>query len=312
MSRTNSLTFLLILSFATHYLYGESVISNDFWQERLGDQLVVYTKTKALSYLYNIPYRYRPFKYSNLFRLHQMEPRCPNRKRFAKVIFIRNRKTLEQALKKYRDTNMDILYLVHYFTRINPFELPDDFREGLRPLMQLRKEPKMVYVPEGATTIAVHVRRGDIVGFKPARNIKYHTDEQYIDELAQLLERLNDPIIHVQIFTDHNNPAVLAKKFETNLRARNLPVRNIHALQEKDKPGREITIGSAPSKCDAITDAIIRDFFSMTSFDYLIRPYGSNFSIMAQFIGRHKEVVGVADDNPYTPRWVTKCVWTRK
>jgi hypothetical protein len=77
--------------------------------------------------------------------------------------------------------------------------------------------------------------------------------------------------LYVYIFTDHQDPASLKKKFK---RALNNP-RITFGYREQD---------------NAHNANVLEDFFSMMDFDCLIRP-GSHFSRFVQRLGNNKVVI---------------------
>jgi len=307
-----TLTICIILScMACIATPGNHYITTRKWHwGRLGDQLVLYAKAKALSWQYNIPYRqYQNHKLTAPFIFNQRERWLPSRKEFTQTIHVEHPRQIEHAIKQGNKNK--VLYLVSYFTRCNPFLFPEEFRDHLRTLIRPHKPITPLRVPVDTTIIAVHVRRGDSFQYKEAHGYKWHPDEEYIDAIQTLLQKLVDKKVYIHLFTDAPKPYTLVKKFtqllvEKGINANNIaPETGKKDLAEINKP----TIGCARAGKNQHLEVIVRDFFQMAACDYLIRPYGSNFSIMAQFIGRHKEVIGLGDPHPYTPKWIETCLW---
>jgi len=206
-----------ILCLAAQLSYGQAFITTlkPGWHARLGDQLLLYAKAKALAYTFDIPYLHRPFCHSSHLRLHHQERTIAEHAPFSRIVKIRKKEQLQEALaQQHEDEN--VLYAIHYFTDINPFALPDDFRKEIQPLMEPHKKPPHMKIPCGTVTVAVHLRRTDCLKKPHWFGIKCHRDEEYIKLLQTLLSQLNnDTSVYIHLFTDDPKPYALAKKFKT-------------------------------------------------------------------------------------------------
>lgn len=304
--------YILLPLLASHLALGNVFLTTNRWGGRFGDQLLLYTKAKALSYTFNIPYLYRPFHHSTRLQLHHIEKQCPDNKQFAKVVKIKKPSELQKIVRKHHTKN--ILCLVDYYAHINPFTMPDKFREQMRLLISPHAKPALpANIPEGAVTVAIHVRRGDCKPpHKSHTGLKCHNDRDYIKLLQSLINHLGkngeEPDVYIHIFTDDPNPCAIARKFKAAINKRNITCVGTYCIEDSSET-KSIEFGCNSSGNSQHLQAITHDFFNIASFDYLIRPYGSNFSIMSQFVGTHRKILGVHDPTPENPEWIrTYCM----
>jgi len=287
MVRTCTMTILLL---ATELSYGQAYITTERWGGRFGDQLLLYRKAKALSASLSIPYMHRPFCHSDQLKLHYTEHRLPSLTSFSRVIITRKIEELQRELASSKGEN--VLCLIKFRSGISVPGLPTDFRDRMRSLISPQKPIRPLKVPTGTTTIAVHIRKGDVTGNQHYFGQKWHRDEEYIKLLRPLLEQLGNIPTYVYIFTDDAKPSTLARKFEAACKKRNASFAATFCSDNPDKHAKRIaTFGSADNSNTQTSNAIVTDFFNMASCDYLIRPYGSAFSLMAEYIGKHKAVL---------------------
>ena len=299
-------TFLLLLWQPS---YTANFITTGRFGGRFGDQLLLYAKAKAFSYIFKIPYSYRPFLHSHQLRLHGIEKKYPAKYARPKTIEIRHQEKLRHALIQHAKTNT--LYAVDYRAHVNPFLLPEEFRLTMRKLIHPQRCIKPLKLFTEEISVAIHVRRGDCYPHRGGYGLKCHEDEEYIELLKHLLDQLKNTKIYVHIFTDDSQPQIIAQKFETSIKKRNVnPMSTVRIkasyLNENATIKRNARFGHETGKNNQNPHSIVRDFCNMASADYLIRPYGSNFSIMAQFAGNHKMVLAVKDPHPETPEYIEK------
>ncbi len=239
---------------------------------RFGDNLLSYSRAKWLSYKFNIPVLYLPFKYSDELMMYEQEAMYTQElaQQFAYIIRI-------PSLKRYQllpDNNT--LYISHWYAdvTIDWFDIP--FIEDLKANIYPRNPIEKVSIPENCVSIAAHVRNGgafaaDTQQEKDRCPLRFVPDEFFIDQIARIAGMFPEQNLYVYIFTDHQEPALLKKKFK---KALNNP-RITFDYRKQD---------------NAHNANVLEDFFSMMDFDCLIRP-GSHFSRFVQRLGRNKLVI---------------------
>ena len=157
----------LVLSVAT---LKPAAVTYDFSGGRLGDNLIAYSHARWISYKYDIPLLYRPFKYSDKFGLHvkhnffEME----DTDQFDQVVHFAELEGKHNTLAIDQDAN--ILYIVPYFPPVESdingrFHFDVDWKEpGFQKILHeeiIPIEPiKQFDLPEGKHHVAVHVRTG--------------------------------------------------------------------------------------------------------------------------------------------------------
>lgn len=274
------------------------------WTGRLGDQIFHYVRASWVAHLYDLPFIFRPFAYSEhleVSRAHAL---------YEEQYQSFTRKCIVKTLEEMPVIEDDVLYAIDFFftsTECTSWEevcywekmLADQafiekMKSTIRPLDSLAG----VAWPQDRATVAVHVRKGG--GFdKPLFSqqifqpqslqegyvqkfpetshadinwpLKFPPDQYYIDQIKRLHEILGGAPLYVYIFTDDPNPAALAQLYEQQLSLANVTfdyrrTTNHHTLN------------------------VLEDFFSMAKSDYLIRS-ASNFAQMAQLIGNHKMTI---------------------
>lgn len=256
------------LSAITYDTYGES--------RGFGDQLKGYAQAKYISYMFNIPLLYKPFRYSDQLAMHKLENR--QNKKFKKTIKINNKNF------KIVEREKSYLYVNETYAKIkvdwNDTNFIKEFKEMISPLTPIKK-PNL---PEDRISVAVHVRKGG--GFDPPLltdkdayqgtkkwksyvdkvfPLKFPPDEYYIEQIKNLYHILNKIPLYVFIFTDDKNPKRIVKKYKKELEELDI----IFACREEE-------IGR--------NNYVIEDFFDMTFYDCLIRG-GSDFAFFVNIVG---------------------------
>lgn len=239
---------------------------------RFGDNLLSYSRAKWLSYKFNIPVLYLPFKYSDQLILHEQEAMytLALAHKFDHIIRIPDK-------KKYQllpDNNT--LYVSHWDADVTIDWFDQTFIEDLKKNIYPRKQLKKVIIPENCISIAAHVRNGgsfsaDTDQEKERCPLRFVPDEFFIDQIARIADMFPEQNLYVHIFTDHLEPKQLKKKFT---KALNNP---------------RITFGYRKQD-NSHNSNVLEDFFSMMDFDCLIRP-GSHFSRFVQRLGDNKVVI---------------------
>jgi hypothetical protein len=239
---------------------------------RFGDNLLSYSRAKWLSYQFNIPVLYLPFKYSDQLMLHEQELMyTPEQmEQFDDIVRI-------PSIKRYQllsDNNT--LYISHWNADVTIDWFDQPFIEDLKKNIYPRQPLEKVIIPENCLSVAVHVRNGggfvvDTQQEKERCPLRFVPDEFFIEQIERIMNMFPDQNIYVHIFTDHLEPIVLKRKFE---KAINNP-RVAFGCREQDN------FHSAN---------VLEDFFSMMDFDCLIRP-GSHYSRFVQRLGNNKVVI---------------------
>lgn len=245
------------------------------WQPnggRFGDDLASYCRTKWLSRELDIPLLCLPFPYSDQLMLHENEELCTAecRQQFSKIV---------QLIKKppyVLSKNNNTLYICRWKTEVTIDWFDQSFLIELKKNITPRYEIQKIEIPAEVVSIAAHVRNGgtfaaDTPEEKERCPLRFVPEEFFIDQIERLAAMFPADNLYVYIFTDHPEPAKLAKKFT---RALNDP-RITFDYRKEDNSHKA---------------NVLEDFFSMMDFDCLIRP-GSNFTRFVQRLGNNKVVI---------------------
>ena len=185
---------------------------------RFGDNLFSYSKAKWLSYKFDIPLLYLPFKYSDQLILHERENMYTHEsiKLFSTIIHLPIGSKYQ--LLPYNNTlyisNWKTDIVIDWYDKI----FIEELKKNICPLSALEK----VVIPDECISIAVHVRNGGgfIVDTEQERErcpLRFVPDEFFIAQIARLADIFKDQNLYVHIFTDHLEPAVLKRKFKKAL-----------------------------------------------------------------------------------------------
>jgi hypothetical protein len=239
---------------------------------RFGDNLLSYARSKWISYKFNIPILYVPFKYSEQLMLHEQENIYTESsdQLFSAITYIPS--VSKYQLLPYSNT----LYISHWNADITIDWYDQVFVKELKRNITPRYQLNKVIVPDGYMSVAVHVRNGG--GFTADNEqeqercpLRFVPDEFFINQIARIADMFKEQNLYVYIFTDHLEPAKLKKKFKQVL---NNP-RITFAYRKEN---------------NSHNSNVLEDFFSMMDFDCLIRP-GSHFSRFVQRLGNNKIVI---------------------
>ena len=275
-----SLTILFSLLFLNPSIIAvtdqQSAISSAItWEPnggRFGDNLLSYSRAKWLSYKFNIPVLYLPFKYSNELMIHKQEAMYTHElaQQFTNIVRIPDKKRYQLL----PDNNT--LYISHWDADVTIDWFDTTFIEDLKKNIYPRTPIEKVTIPENCISVAAHVRNGggftaDTQQEKERCPLRFVPDEFFIDQIARIADMFPEQNLYVYIFTDHQDPASLKKKFKNALH------------------NSRITFGYRRQD-NAHNANVLEDFFSMMDFDCLIRP-GSHFSRFVQRLGRNTLVI---------------------
>ncbi len=261
-----------------------SAVTYDFNGGRFGDNLHSYCKAKWLSYKYDIPVLYQPFKYSDQLMLHKHE--------------IKWRRSLsdhfDQIVKlplhdRFSINPFDsILYISQWKTKVSIDWNDQEFIMQLKKMIAPRYKIAEISIPPDCVSVAVHVRTG---GDYKADNImrsgmplRFAPDHFYVDQIERIAQMFEGERLYVYIFTDDSYPEKIVKKFSDAV------------------CNDRIVWGYRQTK-NRYNANVLDDFFSIMKFDCLIRS-GSNFSRFAQYLGNYQVTI-----YPRHARYITKNKW---
>ncbi|MDE3045937.1 MAG: hypothetical protein KGJ02_04765 [Verrucomicrobiota bacterium] len=262
----------------------EIAVTYQFSGGRLGDNLLSYLHAKWFSYKKNIPLIYKPFPYSNELMLDVYET-------FADVSrpVIRNFK----AQGPLHSSRLPILYTCPYFPE-DPWELTHhqwfsfpvdwknpEFRALARQIIAPKKQLDLVTPPSHTLNIALHIRQGG--GFDHSHvyldmPLKLPPLSFYVEGLQKVIALFPNKPIYCYLFTDAQDPALLAEQIQNQL-PRPILFDYRHTDNQHDKN-------------------VLEDFFSLFQFDVLIRPQ-SNFSLIPSLIHDYAVVYSPRDFSLY-------------
>ena len=295
------LHFLFISIFAlvpTTLLFAQSAVTYKPVGSRFGDCIINYVKSKYFSHKYSLPFYYKPFKYSNLLTMHQLEKRfdTPVEKKFNTIVSLNNEQQINTR-------NNNILFISNFYSKTDDLytymvENPSFAAEIKKMLAPIN--PPEVDVPTHIVTIALHIRKGggydkplaseqyyDIdyklltiknLETKPRKTYadhiwptKFPPEQYYVDQLKTVSSLLNDAPLYVYIFTDEHNTHALVERIKKAVKKE-----NIIFDYRKDNNKHDLNV--------------VEDFYTMGLFDCLIRS-NSLYSQTAELLGNHKIII---------------------
>ncbi len=305
-------------------------LDDEDWGGRLGDKLLMYVKAKWVSYKYNLPFFYKPFKYSDSLMMHELDEHwnSRNEKNYLKVDdpykprmegSIRHKYELNKVivLNEFVERFSSKLHVINYY--FMPTEWGDyqekydsqdvtswkglfddqEFRNVLRKTIALRDKIKFLEVPKDRISVAVHVRKGggfdsDLLSLQLLHQEALGNNKCYC---AANKDRFTDKAYSVkfppdQFYVEH------IRKLSEYYKDSSMYV---HIFTDDLNPGliaeryekalNKKNIMFGYRKSENAHDKnILQDLFDMTQFECLIRS-GSNFPQVAQLIGNFKVVI---------------------
>ncbi len=294
------------------------------WGGRFGDQTLMYVKARWIAYKVNLPFYYKPFKYSDQLMMHELDVHWAQSK-MKKFVTVENICTTKMRYRdlyvnvdKYIKRNKKILYEIHYYFHPHNWgvapELYDsqevsmwrdmladeEFCADLRRVIQPRGPIETLNLPKDMVTVAVHVRKGG--GFDtPLFSVQLYGDEKKDFDISCHCEigRMNYIDCAYPLKFPPDLFYVTQIKRVSNL-YHNVPM-YVHIFTDDSYPEKlveryksmidspNITFGCRQSG-NCHDKNVLEDLFSMAQFDCLIRS-GSNFPQIAQLIGNHKVVI---------------------
>lgn len=248
--------------------------------QHFGKNILSYMHAKWLAYINKVPLLFKPFPHSNHLILYTHEKKLNESLEWNEIIDVANENDVV-----YMDTNKN-LYVVPFFSEcdkgqeapLSPYFAVDwedkEFMKDIREMVSPTSGFSPLKLPKGRITVAVHVRKGlpsESQEEIEANPLKYPPDQFYINQIRRLYNTFKGHPMYVFIFTDHKNPAKIAKTFQEVLKNPNITF--------------DWRKNSQNHKMNAVDD-----FFNMIKFKCLVRPE-SNFSIAAELIGNFSIII---------------------
>jgi hypothetical protein len=144
-----------------------------------------------------------------------------------------------------------------------------ELRKSICPRYSLNK----IDIPQEYITVAVHIRTGG--GFyadhdkkREKHPLRFVPEQFFIQQIDRIAHMFPEQKLYIHIFTDHQQPKVLKKRF-------------------KEALNNPLLIFDCRKNNNSHSSNVLEDFFSMMDFDCIIRP-ASNFSKYIQYLGNNK------------------------
>lgn len=252
---------------------------------RLGNKLIAYAKALYVAEKYGFNLLVPHFPYADQLLLSRSnKPFQPSdTQAFTTIRYI----YCEEEITE-KDTPT-ILYITNFTFKC---DLPAycaanrSFKKTLQHMIRPTAAIVPTNLPINRITIAIHIRTGGDYDAQRSWMLKklihkFPPLSAYIKTLEDLLLRLKKWPSHIHIFTDHSRPEELVQEFNKVVSNKNVTISyrkdgNHHAAH------------------------VLEDLFAMTQYDYLIRPH-STYSIIAQLIGNHRQVLPVQQSPAISP-----------
>ena len=278
--------FLFLMSFIS-FAQGtqSSAVTYEFSGGRFGDNLLSYLHAKWISYQYQIPLLYKPFKYSEMLKMDEIETRYDlSKHKFHSNILLGRSQQVHPELKS-------ILYLCPYFPEsiyerrdlldVNGnkhayFEVKwkdSNFRKIVREAISSKQPLNTIVPPKNSINVAVHIREGG--GFDPASSayrepLKRPPLSFYEKGIVEILNTFKGKKVYIYIFTDALKPEEIVNQLKAQ------------CVKQGVKLNGKVTFDYRKTD-NHHTQNVLEDFFSLFNFDVLIRPQ-SNYSIIASLL----------------------------
>jgi hypothetical protein len=255
-------------------LSAQSAITYEFSGGRFGDNLLTYLHAKWLAHEYNMPFLYRPFKYSSDLVLDEKEL-CYDAEQE------KYRKKIDLGFAHPSPMfSPQCLFICPYFPEIE-WELNRqkyytfkvdwknaEFRRNVREMIALKRPCSLTTPPKDILSVAMHIRDGgafDDYEHHYKHPLKTPPITYYIESIHKVLELFKGQPIYCHVFTDALQPQELVDQIEKTLPLDAQIVFNYRKENNRDDAN------------------VLEDFFSFFNFDVLIRAE-SNYSIVPALI----------------------------
>jgi hypothetical protein len=294
--------FLLIYSCSC---FGAPIMTQAEWGGRTGDHLVQFVRALWLARQQGMDFYWYPFKYAEQFKFSQILPMYPGN---ISSTLPRVRLYTPDALTK---KSFKGVYLFDYTFGLSPADIAN--YEVFKPIVKdhafMRYIKELIapinHIPSRPTqenyiSVALHVRTGIGCDFQPLYSLQFFDEpdianerelamvrdhyrdwvhpfkflplQYYVNQINMLSELLPNVPLYIYLFTDHPKPEELCS-----------------LLQEK--VNRAHIVFDCHKKTNAPAPTIVQDLFDMAyNFDVFIRG-GSNVSLIADLVGKHKLVI---------------------
>ena len=219
----NHKTFIIFTVLISIYVIGFVIfnltcprlaIINRTSMDRFGDQIIIYSKAKWLSYKYKIPFLLVPFEKSNKLNLFYEEKHCSKLAYycypilytiFGHYVKVRTENDLTKVLKT--NSKLPTLFISRIGTKLHEhletdieynnntawfssllYELMiqnSDFAKDLKNMLQPKDKIEKLTLPKDKITVAVHLRKGG--GFDPElKSAQYYNTSEYETEYEEI------------------------------------------------------------------------------------------------------------------------------
>ena len=311
LKRLRLITLFSLPLWLAFFVYNGSIVfvNNDSavvqWggADRLGDQLVQFSKAKWLAKNYELPFFYRKFDFSDDLLLSESNELFDEDQQASAISIpiIRSIPVLYvfpkrlSLLLKFQFNN-DLLpngkaYDLLNFLNVKRLTfsellLDDQLRDELRQEVKAKFPLHSIEKPLDRKSVAVHMRRGSGPDTpfqengcasgegKPCNETmpkRFPPLEYFVQQIDALCDLLQDDALFVHIFTDDKNPEQLIQRLQAAVKSENI-------------------IFKSRASHESYDNMILEDLFAMSEFDCLIRS-SSDFSRTAQLIGNHQVVM---------------------
>lgn len=279
--------------------------------DRLGDHLINYIRAKWIAFQNNIPLYVNEEKYFHNFNIFEKDQYF-NKLPIKQSVYIDSLVSLIPIKTLEKDINL-IIDHVHYCPKggyewkdLQELKNNSKFLKVIKQVLTPKIPLDIIYPPKDIKSVAIHVRKGG--GYdnkllsqqyyiqnsnnkKMVQNIahpgchpigapadmrfptRFIPEIFYAKALKYLSNSLRNPALYVFIFTDDHNPQELCSRLSTHIGLDNIILDCRNAPQALDQ------------------NVVYSDLFSFKNFNYLIRPSGSHFSLMADFLSNHEQVL---------------------
>ncbi len=296
------------------------------WGGRLGDKLLMYVKAKWIAYTYNLPFYYKPFKYSDQLQMHEKDLRWSDEYAARYEIIDDPCKSTGTENPKNRSVDVDNfiqpfsskLHVISYYFQPEAWGshqatydslevgewkgLYDDetFRNMLKETIKPRFPIHEIPLPKDRLTVALHVRKGG--GFDgEILSLQLYTDKKGGDCLPCCCIAL--PSIYTDVGYSLKFPPdqfyVEQIRYISSM-YEDMPL-YVHLFTDDrdpqsliDRYAKAVGKSNISYGCRHVgnhhDENVVDDLFNMVRFDCLIRS-GSNFPQVAQLIGNYKIIL---------------------
>lgn len=245
---------------------------------RFGDNIIAYMKAKFVSWKYSVPVLMKKFEYSDQLFLDQLETHIYkeiDRRNYDQIMYCKSAKELDGLMNDRASAST--LYEIPFHDYFWDLDWNDpEFKKVIKEFVKPKKD-FIFDLPKDRVTVALHVRTGggcswDTEELKKQMPAKFPPQSYYLECINKVIELYKGAPLYIHLFTDHPNPESIVAEYMKHLPA------DLDVQFNYRKTGNQ-------------HDAhVLEDFFHMTQYNVLVRPY-SSFSMAAAIIGDHQVVI---------------------